>query len=73
LPVSAEVGIDAIEGRADEIGLHIRAIRDDYADIRRRVAGAREVAKYMFDNPDHHTTSDVEEKAEKILEWLEGI
>lgn len=68
-----QTGIDAVENMAYEIGQQISAIEVDYKDIQRRVGEARKIAKYMFRNPDHHTTSDVEEKAEKILEWLDGI
>lgn len=69
----AEVGLGAIEERAQDVTSFVAALRADFEDIQRRVAGAREIAKYMFDHPEHHTTSDVEQKAGQILEWLEGI
>lgn len=68
-----QTGIDAVENAAYEIGNLMTSIEVDYKDLQRRVEGAREIAQYLYNHPDHHTTSDVEQKAGEILEWLNGI
>jgi uncharacterized membrane protein YfbV (UPF0208 family) len=68
-----QTGIDAVENMAYEIGQQIGAIEAEWKEIQRRIEEAREIVQYMQRNPDHFTVSDIEEKAQKILEVLNGI
>lgn len=65
--------INGIEDRAYDISNFISGIEDQWKDVIIAIEKVRETAKYMFDNPDHFTTTDIEQKAGEILEALDGI